>query len=223
MQIIRKRRKRKQPTFIERYGWTISIEPNCVVHDTVMIDDFTRIGTPGFGFEVVDPTVTRPIFKKPLRRKIHPYGVIINKDVEIGSHCNIDAGSHRETIIGEGTKIDSHVKIAHNVHIGRNCLIVAGSVIGGSCTIGDNCFFGINSGIRQRITIGNNVTIGMGAVVVKDVPDNAIAMGNPALLYKKYKECTKCGAYCLPYESEQCPKCGNVLQESATVKGNPAR
>lgn len=126
----------------------------------------------GFGF-------TRDTVGK-LHRKDHPFQVILGRDVEIGRYTSIDKGSWRDTIIGNGTKIDSLVHIGHNARIGKHCLVVAGTVVGGSCNIGDYCFLGENCSIRQHITIGDHVMVGMGAVVLKDVPDNDIIAGNPA-------------------------------------------
>lgn len=135
-----------------------------------------RIGEEGFGF-AKDKNGN---FIYPLKRNEHNYTVILRDNVEIGPLCVIDRGSWRDTIIGEGTKLDSCVKVAHNVQIGKNNLLVHGTVIGGSCTIGDNNFFGINCSVKQHLTIGSNCTIGMGAVVTHDVLDNTIVYGNPA-------------------------------------------
>ena len=115
-----------------------------------------------------------------LHRKPHPFDVTIGKNVEIGRFTNIDKGSWRDTTIGEGTKIDSHVHIGHNVIIGKHCLLVAGTIVGGSAEIGYFCFIGENASIRQHIKIGNHVMIGMGAVVINNVEDNDIIAGNPA-------------------------------------------
>lgn len=136
---------------------------------------------PGFGFKKKDGK-----FVYPLERNQHIFNVFIGKDVEIGPFTCIDKGSWRNTTIDEGTKIDSHVKIAHNVRVGKHCLIVAGAVIGGSCEIGDYCFIGMNASIRDHIKITNNVTIGMGAVVVKDIDEPfSTWIGNPAHRYVK--------------------------------------
>jgi len=153
----------------------------CRIHKTAKIGDDSDIGTPGFGFDVVDPKAKHPKYIYPLKRKRHEYFVRIEENVEIGGHCTVDRGSWRDTIIRSGTKLDSHVKVAHNVHIGRDCLLVAGCVIGGSCTIGDGVFIGINATIIQRIRIGNGSFIGAGAVVVKDVPPGVTVKGNPAI------------------------------------------
>lgn len=125
---------------------------------------------PGFGFKKENGK-----FVYPLVRNEHLFNAMIDKNVEIGPFTCIDKGSWRNTTIGEGTKIDSHVKIAHNVRVGKHCLIVAGAVIGGSCEIGDYCFIGMGALIRQHVKIGNHCFIEMGAHVTKDMPDNTRA------------------------------------------------
>lgn len=109
----------------------------------------------------------------------------IEDGVEIFPGTNIVRPTLEPTRIGEGTKIDYNCHIAHNVNIGKHCLIIAGTVIGGSVTIGDNCYLGIGCMIRNKVKIGNGVTIGMGAVVVKDVPDGVTVVGNPARILTK--------------------------------------
>lgn len=107
-------------------------------------------------------------------------GIIhIENKVEIFSGTNIVRPTEGEMTIGQGTKIDYNCHIAHNVNIGKNCLIIAGTIIGGSVTIGDKCYLGIGCMIKNKVKIGNNVTIGMGAVVLNDVPDGATIIGNP--------------------------------------------
>jgi UDP-3-O-[3-hydroxymyristoyl] glucosamine N-acyltransferase len=129
------------------------------------------IGNDGFGYARAEDGT---LVKMP-----HRGNVIIEDNVEIGSNTCIDRAVEGSTIIGSGTKIDNNVHIAHGVKIGKNCLIVAGSVIGGSTEIGDNCYIGINASIKNKIKIGNNVVIGMGAVVLRDVPDGVTIVGNP--------------------------------------------
>lgn len=127
----------------------------------------------GFGYEWNETTWT------PIR---HTGKVLICENVTIHSGANIVRGTADDdfTIIGSGTKIDYGVHVAHNVKIGRNCLIITGSIIGGSVTIGNNCYLGIGCMIKNKVKIGNNVKIGMGAVVLKDIPDNETWVGNPA-------------------------------------------
>lgn len=136
------------------------------------------IGGEGFGYEWDG----EKLVKFP-----HRGDVIIEKDVEIGANTCIDRATleGKATLIGEGTKIDNLVHIAHNVKIGKHCLIVAGTVIGGGVIIGDRCYIGIGAMIKNKVKIGNDVTIGMGAVVLHDIPDGWTVVGNPAKRLEK--------------------------------------
>lgn len=149
----------------------IEIGDNCKICDTV------KIGNDGFGFE---PDENGDLVFFP-----HFMGVKIGSNVRIGSYVCIDRGNLKDTIIEDGVKIDNLVHIAHNVKIGKNTMVVAGTVVCGSVEIGDNCFIGANSVIRQHLKIGNNVTIGMGSVVTKDIPDGETWAGNPAKKLEK--------------------------------------
>jgi UDP-3-O-[3-hydroxymyristoyl] glucosamine N-acyltransferase LpxD len=134
------------------------------------------IGGPGFGYEYDEQGHLIPI--------PHHGRVVIGNNVTLHNQVNIDRGVIGDTVIGDGTKIDSLVHIAHNVKIGKHCLIVSGSVFGGSCEIGDYTFIGMNACIKQKVKVGRNCVIGAGAVVTKDVPDNTIYVGNPAKYLK---------------------------------------
>src|SRR5690606_40897332 len=115
----------------------------------------------------------------------HQGNVVIENDVEIGSNTCIDRAAQGSTVIGEGTKIDNLVHVAHGVKIGKHCLVVAGAVIGGSSVIGDYNFIEMNASIKEKVRIGNNCIIGASAVVLKDVEDNSVMVGNPAKLLRK--------------------------------------
>lgn len=129
------------------------------------------IGGAGFGYvEGDDELIYMP----------HLGMVVIEDKVAIHNGVNIDRGTIGNTIIGSGSKIDSLVHIAHNVQIGKNCMIVAGSVIGGSAQIGEGTFIGMNVSIKQKVKIGKGCVIGAGAVVTKNVPDGQIWAGVPA-------------------------------------------
>lgn len=153
--------------------------PENVIAPGTIIGEGTVIGTDGFGYVRKDDGT---LVKMP-----HAGNVIIEKDVEIGSNTCLDRAVIGSTIIGEGTKIDNLVHIAHGVKIGKNCLIVAGTIIGGSSVIGDNCYLGIGCMIKNKITIGANSFIGMGTVVLCDVPDGEVWVGNPAKFLRKLK------------------------------------
>jgi UDP-3-O-[3-hydroxymyristoyl] glucosamine N-acyltransferase len=155
----------------------VAINPKCKITygENVKIDPLVSIGFDGFGFERDGEG-----YKIPITRREHTFGVVIGDNVEIGSQSVIHRGRWRDTVIGEGTKIDSLVHVAHNAHIGKHCLVVAGTVIGGSVTIGDHCFIGENVSIKQGVKIADHVTIGMGAVVLHDITEsNTTWAGNP--------------------------------------------
>lgn len=142
------------------------------IHHSAKIHRTACIGKDGFGYARLEDG---SLIKMP-----HQSNVIIEKDVEIGAHTCVDRGVSSPTVIGEGTKIDNLVHVAHGVKIGKHSLVVAGSVIGGSVEIGDRCFIGIGAMIKNKVKIGNDVTVGMGAVVTKDIPDGETWVGNPA-------------------------------------------
>lgn len=140
---------------------------NCVIQPGVVI------GADGFAYERHPETME-------LERFPHIGGVEIGNDVEICSNCSIARGSLSNTVIGNGTKLDALVHVAHNVEIGRNCALTGGVIIGGSTIIGDTCWFGLNSTLKHKIKIGNKVIVGSGASVIGNIEDEDIVAGVPA-------------------------------------------
>jgi len=132
----------------------------------------TVIGADGFGYQEGK--------EKEWLKFEHVGGVTIGHGVEIGANTCIDRGTLGETTVGDGTKIDNLVHIAHNVRIGKHCLIIAHAMIGGSCVIGDHVWIAPNAGILQKTIIGENSTIGLGAVVLRQVPAGETWAGVPA-------------------------------------------
>jgi UDP-3-O-[3-hydroxymyristoyl] glucosamine N-acyltransferase len=161
------------------------IGDNTTIHDRVSILQNTRIGrncdiqpgivigADGFAYERHNETLE-------LERFPHIGGVQIGDDVEICSNCSIARGSLSDTVIGNGTKLNALVHIAHNVEIGRNCALGAGVTIGGSTIVGDTCWLGQNSTLKNKIKIGNKVIVGSGAAVIDNVEDEDIVAGVPA-------------------------------------------
>lgn len=154
------------------------IYPNVTIRERVrigkkaIIHAGTVIGADGFGY----------VPEKGEHYKIPQVGgVIIGDNVEIGANVTIDRATTGNTMIGSGTKIDNLVQIAHNVKIGRNCIIVAQVGIAGSTTIGDNVILAGQAGVRDHLRIGNGVMIAAQSGVVHDVPDNEVYSGTPAL------------------------------------------
>ena len=157
-------------------GSTVIIK-NSLIDKRVVIQDNCKIGQKGFGFL---PNKNKN-FKFP-----HFGKVVINSDVEIASGCTIDRGSVDDTVIGKNTYIDNQVHIAHNVKIGEDCMIAGQVGFAGSSTIGNNVSIGGQAGISGHLKIGNNVKIGGGSGVVKDIEDNQIVMGYPAVPLKEF-------------------------------------
>ena len=111
----------------------------------------------------------------------HEGGVIIHDFVEIQANVTIDRALEKgdNTIIGYGTKISNQVQIAHGAKIGKNCRICGHAQIP-RCVIGDNVTVCPSACLKTGVTVGDNAYIGLGAVVVKDVPEGALVYGNPA-------------------------------------------
>jgi UDP-3-O-[3-hydroxymyristoyl] glucosamine N-acyltransferase len=158
------------------YG-NVVIYGNTKIGKNVIIDSNTVLGTDGFGFE-------RNELKK-LEKFPHFGGIEIGDNVEIGSNVSIDRGTIDNTIIENGSKIDNLVHIAHNVKIGKNCLVIANSLIAGSCIVEENCHIAMSVTLREGVKIGKNSIVGMGSIVTKNVPRNVTVFGNPAKIQEK--------------------------------------
>ena len=144
---------------------------HALIGDRVIVHPGARIGQDGFGYL---PSPDGHV-KIPQSRR-----VIIQDDVEIGANTTIDRGSTRDTVIGEGTKIDNLVQVAHNVGIGRHCLIAGQVGISGSAVIGDFVMLGGKVGIADHVTIGSGAQLGAQSGVMHDVPPGARWLGSPA-------------------------------------------
>jgi len=151
------------------HGCTIT---HSLIGNNVIIHPNVSIGQDGFGFA----------FANGVHHKVPQLGkVIISDDVEIGSNTCIDRGSTNDTFIGQGTKIDNLVQIAHNVRVGKCCIIVAQVGISGSVNIGDYTIIAGQTGIAGHLSIGSNVQIAAKSGVTKNIPDNSKYAGFPAI------------------------------------------
>ena len=155
---------------------------NTIIGESVVIQDGCKIGQKGFGFI---PSKNKNI-KFP-----HIGKVLIEDNVEIASGCTIDRGSIDDTVIGSNTYLDNQVHVAHNVKIGSNCMIAGQVGFAGSSIIGNNVSIGGQAGISGHLKIGNNVKIGGGSGVVKDIDDNQIVMGYPAIPLRDFLKKSK--------------------------------
>ncbi len=154
-----------------------AIIKNTIMGNRVIIQDNCKIGQKGFGFI--------PMKNKNIKFP-HIGKVVIEDDVEIASSCTIDRGSVDDTMIGNNTYLDNQVHVAHNVKIGSNCMIAGQVGFAGSAVIGNNVSIGGQAGVSGHLKIGNNVKIGGGSGVVKDIEDNEVVMGYPAVSLKKF-------------------------------------
>src|ERR1700722_2664759 len=159
-----------------RIGRNSVVGANCTVYcaligDRVILHPGVRIGQDGFGF-AMGP---RGHLKVPQIGR-----VILQDDVEIGAGATIDRGANRDTVVGEGAKIDNLVQIGHNVVIGRHCVIVAQAGISGSCTIEDFVAIGGQAGLAGHLHIGAGAQIAADSGLMADVPAGERWGGSPA-------------------------------------------
>src|SRR4051812_8100076 len=135
-----------------------------LIGNNVLIHPGCSIGQDGYGFIFFGPDG---------HQKVPQTGrVLIQNNVEIGAGTTIDRGSLRDTVIGEGTKIDNQVQIGHNVTIGRHCLLAAQIGLAGSLTLGDNVALGAKVGINNHVKIGDGAQVTAMSGVKDDVPPN---------------------------------------------------
>ena len=155
----------------------VSLYHDITLGKNVMVHSGTSIGCDGFGY----------VTENDIHEKIPQTGtVIIGDNVEIGSNCAIDRATIGNTIVGEMTKIDNLVHIAHNVKIGKGCLLTAGFAIAGSSEVGDYCTFAGQVGVAPHLKIGNRSIVAAKSGVTKSLKGNKIYAGYPAREIKEH-------------------------------------
>ena len=153
-------------------GHNSVIHKNTVAGNNVKIGANCTIGGAGFGYEKdLDGEYTLIP---------HIGNVVLKDNVEIGNNTCIDRAVLGSTILSANVKVDNLVHIAHGVYIDENSLIIANAMIAGSATIGRNVWVAPSVSIINKISIGDNSLVGLGAVVVKNVPASTVVFGNPA-------------------------------------------
>ena len=151
-----------------------------ILGENVVISDNSCIGTTGFGFD----------FNNRGSLNLSPQiGIVfIDDNVHVGSSCTIDRGKIDLTYIGKNSMIDNLVHIAHNVYLSDNACIAAQTGISGSVIIGKNSTIGGQSGFAGHIKIGDNVVVAAKSGVTKNIKDNSVVAGFPAIDIKEWKK-----------------------------------
>jgi UDP-3-O-[3-hydroxymyristoyl] glucosamine N-acyltransferase len=154
------------------------IESHAKIHDHVqlgnhvLISEYCNIGGQGFGHILNENGI--------LENMLHIGKVIIEDHVEIFPYTNVDRATLSNTVIGRHTKIDHFCHIGHNTKIGNNTVITAKVVLCGGSAVGGHSWIGVGAVIKEGIKVGNKVTVGMGSMVTKPIPDDIIVAGSPA-------------------------------------------
>jgi len=162
-----------------QFAARVTVGTRCIVGDRVIIHSGVVIGSDGFGFE----------FSNGRHAKIPQTGIVqIDNDVEIGANTTIDRARFGRTWIGEGTKIDNLVQVAHNVVIGRHCIVCALAGISGSTRLGNYVVLGGQVGTVGHIEIGDGTQIAAKSGVSKSVPPGQVFWGSPAMPIREAKE-----------------------------------
>jgi UDP-3-O-[3-hydroxymyristoyl] glucosamine N-acyltransferase len=165
-------------------GHRVTIEPHVVIQERVIIGDDvivragTVIGSEGFEFARIDGAIL-PV--------AHAGGVLLHPRVEIQSNSCVDKAVFGGfTEIGEDSKIDNLVHIAHNVRIGRRCLLAACAMIAGSTTLGDDVWIGPGACISSEINVGDKASVTLGAIVTKHLVPGQRVSGNFAIDHDRF-------------------------------------
>jgi UDP-3-O-[3-hydroxymyristoyl] glucosamine N-acyltransferase len=150
----------------------VTLLADTIVGSSVIIHSGTVVGSDGFGFV---PDSTGEHKKIP-----HNGNVVIGNCVEIGSNCSIDRAVAESTVIGDFTKLDNLIQVAHNVMIGRGCFIAAQTGIAGSTVIGNGVVFGGQVGAGGHLVINDGAVIAAKSGVTKNIEAGVTVSGNPA-------------------------------------------
>jgi UDP-3-O-[3-hydroxymyristoyl] glucosamine N-acyltransferase len=155
----------------------VVIEDNCVIGDHVILNPGVIVGSDGFGYTQTEEG----------SHKLPQIGnVIIEDHVEVGANTTIDRASMGSTMIGEGTKIDNLVQIGHGVKLGKHNVICSQVGIAGSVKTGDHVILASKAGVGDHLSIGTKTTVGPMAGVTKDLPENGLYSGFPAMPHQDW-------------------------------------
>lgn len=188
-------------------GKAVKLGENCEIHSGVVIEDYcelqdrviihpnSTIGADGYSYITEEPTNLEKMrnndfnlsMERQIQHKIECAGnVVIESDVEIGANTCVDRGNIGPTRVGEGTKIDNLCQIAHNVQIGKDCLVISQTGIAGSAKIQDRVTIAGACGIGDGVEIGNDAVVGAFSAVNSDIDQFMPVIGIPAIAYGEF-------------------------------------
>ena len=148
-----------------------TVREQCVIGDRVILQPGCVIGSDGYGYELIDGR----------HEKVDQVGIVVlEDDVEIGANTTIDRARFGKTVIGEGSKIDNLVQIAHNVRIGKHCLVVAQSGMAGSSSLGNYVTLAAQAGVAGHIKIHDRAILTAKTGALKDLKGDMVYKGTPA-------------------------------------------
>ena len=160
----------------------VTVLAGTVIGASCLIQSGVVLGGEGFGYR---PDI-KPGGRVTLVRLPHAGNVAIGDHVDIGANTCVDRARFGSTSIGDGTKIDNLVQIAHNCRIGRACIICGQTGLSGSVTLGDGVQLGGAAGVRDNVTIGSGVKVAAMSGIITDVPANQTWAGLPAMPGRDY-------------------------------------
>ena len=168
-----------------------TIGARCRIGDRVIVQPGAVIGSDGFSFVTPEPSAVEAVRStlgdtqgrtQQAYARIHSLGsVVIGDDVEIGANSCIDRGTLEDTRIGDGTKLDNLVHVAHNVQVGRDTLLCGQVGIAGSTIIGDRCVFAGQAGAADNIRVGDDVIVSGNTKLRTNQPSGRVLLGDPAM------------------------------------------
>jgi len=136
------------------------------------------IGRAGFGFAHGPDAAARRIPQLG--------GVVIEDDVEIGALCTVDAGTLGPTVVGQGSKLDAHVHVGHNVRVGARCFMAAQVGLAGSVEIEDDVWLGGQAGVADHVRVGRGARVAAKSGVISDIAPGAVVAGFPAVARSRW-------------------------------------
>ena len=159
-------------------GPNVTILADVTIGRDCVVGPGSVIGADGFEFKRTS---------KGILPVVHDGEVIIGNAVRIGANCTVDKGfAGRPTTIGDATKLDNLVHVAHSAQVGKECLLTAGVLLAGSVKIGDRVWLSVNACIAPGLSIGDDSFVSIGAVVTRDVKEGEQVTGNFAVPHQQF-------------------------------------